>query len=318
MILYTDNSRNLENLIINRSERFICDEICILSAYVGISPILKISKIEGVKINILYGLATEAAQDKLLEELKKIHTDDLNLVSIYYPQIQSHAKIYLWKNKGEIVYALNGSANFSSKGLLTEYRELLSEVNKDDFREFQTYYNKIFDSSFPIIDKENLKAKNSNVAINRDQVVVNGLCETGSLYAEKSKINWGHSNAHTNPRDAYIPLRKNDIIDHPELFQPKSTNKGLRFADNEPIDVIWDDGTNMVCLMEGTAEINGLRYPNKISTYKDKKILGDYLRGRMKLKIGSYVTEKQFKQYGRDNITISKISDGVYYFDFKV
>jgi hypothetical protein len=70
--------------------------------------------------------------------------------------------------------------------------------------------------------------------------------------------------------------------------------------------------------MEGTAEINGLRYPNKISTYKDKKILGDYLRGRMKLKIGSYVTEKQFKQYGRDNITISKISDGIYYFDFKV
>ena len=33
-------------------------------------------------------------------ELKKIHNDDLNLVSIYYPQIQSHAKIYLWKNKG--------------------------------------------------------------------------------------------------------------------------------------------------------------------------------------------------------------------------
>ena len=318
MILYTDNSRNLENLIINRSERFACDEICILSAYVGISPILKISKLEGVKINILYGLATEAAQDKLLEELKKIHNDDLNLVSIYYPQIQSHAKIYLWKNKGEIIYALNGSANFSSKGLLTEYRELLSEVNKEDFKEFQTYYDKIFNSSFPIIDKENLKAKNSNTTIQPNQVIVNGLCETGSLYSEKSKINWGHSNAHTNPRDAYIPLRKNDIIDHPELFPPKSTDKGLGFSDNEPIDVIWDDGTNMVCLMEGTAEINGLRYPNKISTYKDKKILGDYLRTRMKLKIGSFVTENQFKQYGRDTITISKISDGVYYFDFKV
>ena len=50
MILYTDNSKNLENLIINRSERFTCDEICILSAYVGISPILKISKIEEINI----------------------------------------------------------------------------------------------------------------------------------------------------------------------------------------------------------------------------------------------------------------------------
>ena len=98
MILYTDNSRNLESLIINRSKQLVCDEICILSAYVGINPILKISKVDDIKITILYGLATEAAQDKLLDELKKIHTDDLNLVSIYYPQIQSHAKIYLWKN----------------------------------------------------------------------------------------------------------------------------------------------------------------------------------------------------------------------------
>jgi len=74
----------------------------------------------------------------------------------------------------------------------------------------------------------------------------------------------------------------------------------------------------MVCLMEGTADINGLRYPNKISTYKDKKILGDYLRSRMKLKVGTYVTENHFNKYGRDTITISKISDGVYYFDFSV
>jgi hypothetical protein len=222
----------------------------------------------------------------------------------------------LWKNKGDIIYALNGSANFSSKGLLTEYREVLSEVNKEDFKEFQSYYNKIFDSSLPIIDKESIRISNVSKTINND--VVTGICETDSLFAEKSKINWGHSNAHTNPRDAYIPLRKNDILNHPELFPPKSSNKGLRFADNEPIDVIWDDGTNMVCLMEGTADINGLRYPNKISTYKDKKILGDYLRSRMKLKVGTYVTENHFNKYGRDTITISKISDGVYYFDFSV
>ena len=316
MILYTDNTRNLESLIINRSKQLVCDEICILSAYVGVGPILKISQIEGVKVDILYGLATEGAQEKLLAELRKVHSSNENLVSIYYPKIQSHAKIYLWKNKGDIIYALNGSANFSSKSLLTEYREVLSEVNKEDFKEFQAYYNKIFDSSLPIIDKESIRISNVSKTINND--VVTGICETDSLFAEKSKINWGHSNAHTNPRDAYIPLRKNDILNHPELFPPKSSNKGLRFADNEPIDVIWDDGTNMVCLMEGTADINGLRYPNKISTYKDKKILGDYLRSRMKLKVGTYVTENHFNKYGRDTITISKISDGVYYFDFSV
>jgi hypothetical protein len=44
-------------------------------------------------------------------------------------------------------------------------------------------------------------------------------------------------------------------------------------ADNEPIDIIWDDGTNMAGLFEGTQTINELRYPNKISTYKTKKNL---------------------------------------------
>ena len=55
-----------------------------------------------------------------------------------------------------------------------------------------------------------------------------------------------------------------------------------------------------------------------LKEYKDKKILGDYLRSRMKLKVGTYVTENHFNKYGRDTITISKISDGVYYFDFSV
>ena len=316
MILYTDNTRNLESLIINRSKQLVCDEICILSAYVGVGPILKISEIEGLKVNILFGLAIEGAQEKLLDELRKVHLNAENSVSIYYPKIQSHAKIYLWKNNGDVIYALNGSANFSSKGLLTEYRELLSEVNKEDFKEFKAYYDKIFQSSLPIIEKESVK--NSYTVKNDISEIVIGVCETDTLYAEKSKINWGHSNGHTNPRDAYIPLRKIDILNHPELFPPKSNDNGLRFADNEPIDVIWDDGKNMVCLMEGTSEINGLRYPNKVSTYKDKKILGDYLRYRMKLKPGTFVTENHFKKYGRNNITISQISDGVFYFDFKV
>ena len=79
MILYTDNTRNLESLIINRSKQLVCDEICILSAYVGVGPILKISQIEGVKVDILYGLATEGAQEKLLAELRKVHSSNLIL-----------------------------------------------------------------------------------------------------------------------------------------------------------------------------------------------------------------------------------------------
>ena len=172
MILYTDNTRNLESLIINRSKQLVCDEICILSAYVGVGPILKISEIKGLKVNILFGLAIEGAQEKLLDELRKVHLNAKNSVSIYYPKIQSHAKIYLWKNKGDVIYALNGSANFSSKGLLTEYRELLSEVNKEDFKEFKAYYDKIFQSSLPIIEKESIKKSYTEKSDNSEIVNV--------------------------------------------------------------------------------------------------------------------------------------------------
>ena len=233
----------------------------------------------------------------------------------------SHAKLYLWKYKGEIVYGLNGSANFSSNGLLTPYRELLSEVNKEDFKEFKNYYTSIFNSCkeiTEIIITKKSKGKVSNNNQNLD--FKKGFCTTGTLFALGSKINWGHSpNGHTNARDAYIPISKSDISNYPELFPPKSANNGLGKADNEPFDVIWDDGESMVCLQEGsTAKNKPIRYPNKISSFKSKKILGDYLRYRLGVPSGAMVTEKDFARYGRNNITISKINEGSYYFDFSV
>jgi hypothetical protein len=145
---------------------------------------------------------------------------------------------------------------------------------------------------------------------------LDGSFISGSLYAEKSKINWGHGGAHNHPRDAYIPINVPDVKKFPNLFPPKTANKGLRNADNDPIDIIWDDGNVMTGILEGTQNVNGERYPNKIGSYRDKKILGDYLRERMGLEQGVFVTETDFINYGRDNIRIKKIGDSTYQFDF--
>ena len=48
------------------------------------------------------------------------------------------------------------------------------------------------------------------------------------------------------------------ILNHPELFPPKSktprttVTSGRKHRHNEAIDIIWDDGTTMVGLFEGT------------------------------------------------------------------
>ena len=75
----------------------------------------------------------------------------------------------------------------------------------------------------------------------------------------------------------------------------------------------------MLCLLEGKNELPerpNIRYPNKIGSFGSKKILGDYLRDRMGIEHGKFITKEDFKKYGRDNIEISLISPGVYYFDF--
>ena len=107
-----------------------------------------------------------------------------------------------------------------------------------------------------------------------------------------------------------------DIKRFPDLFPPKTGNRGLRYSDNDPIDIVWDDGTIMVGILEGTQKVNGERYPNKIGSFRNKKILGDFLRKRMGLEPGVFVTETDFINYGRDNVGIKKIGDSTYQFDF--
>jgi len=178
---------------------------------------------------------------------------------------------------------------------------------------FEIAVQKILDSSIHCYQEK--------IPEDSDDYLINpNVYETLSLHSDASKINWGHGNAHNNVRDAYIPLQSPGIISkYPGLFPPKTKNTGLSSntgSDNEPIEVIWDDGVSMTCLLEGTSISGELRYPNKISSYGSKKTLGDYLRTRLNIKPGDYVTEEIFKDYGRDSISISLSSEGVYYMDF--
>jgi len=178
------------------------------------------------------------------------------------------------------------------------------------------YVSLIQGACFPIQEFEPKVKITKMIAAEEEVQYSNGMYLTGSLFAARSKINWGHGDAHTNPRDAYIPISTKDIKRAPNLFPAKTENKGLDFEDNDPIDIVWDDGTIMTGILEGTQTIGGERFPNKIATYKDKKILGDYLRLRMGVEPGEFVTELDFVNYGRNNIGIKLIGDATYQFDF--
>lgn len=315
MLYYTTKSSTLQEHLIQITEGLDCDELLVLSGYVSPGPLKNLSLVEGVKLNVIFGLAVESVSKLLHDELLRIN-DDNKKIKIFYCSTPTHVKIYLWLRDGIPVYCLNGSANFSSNGLLKPYREVLSQVPFTQFKSVLEYVKIIKSSSFSICEFEP-KVKMTRMVAAEDEVLYEtDIFTTSSLYAEKSKINWGHGNAHTHERDAYIPISTRDIKRAPHLFPPKTENKGLGYADNDPIDIIWDDGTVMTGILEGTQIIDGERYPNKIASYKDKKILGDYLRARMNIDQGEFVTELDFIAYGRDNIGIKKIGDATYQFDF--
>ena len=322
MLFITNKNKTIKEIVFQKHLSIRADELNVLSGYIGPQIIQDLKDLD-LKVKIIYGLARQQKLNK--EFFKDLCALNSGNTSIYCPEILSHAKIYIWKYQGEVVYVLNGSANFSASGLETPFKEVLSEVNHTSFNEFENYFNQIFESAVPVnkIDLDRFGSINSKKLINiniksRNNVIDPNVCITGSLYAQASKINWGHGNAHTNPRDAYIPIRSEDIRNYPILFPEKSSNKGLHLHDNAPIEILWDDGMKMVGLLEGNNLIDGLRYPNKISSFKSKKIMGDYLRARLGLTPGEFVNKQIFENYGRDNIAVSIISEGVYFMDFSV
>lgn len=147
-------------------------------------------------------------------------------------------------------------------------------------------------------------------------------------------LNWGFSNGKSSPNDAYIPLHKQIILDNPNFFIRRLE------TENKPVEAIWDDGTVMQILFEGSQDINGVSFPKQIGTPSDKSKLGLYLRNRIgnklsrplcipliskndftynaSLYVDQFITLEMLLEYGRTDIGISRDENGIYHLDFSV
>lgn len=122
---------------------------------------------------------------------------------------------------------------------------------------------------------------------------------------EKGGLNWGFANAHVTTQDAYIALTTSFLANYPGFFPPHGSL----------IEVEWDDGELMTCLLEGTQGPNG-NLPKQISSYADKSVLGSYLRTRLGVAPNHLITMQDLHQYGRDYIDVEYLGGNRYSFDF--
>ena len=333
MLFYKD----LENIVFTRNELFNCDELVVISGYVGPSPIHRVGELP-LKTTVIYGMYGCDGIQQSLHNALITENQAIDNLDILYSSMPVHAKCYIWKNHGEVVHALIGSANFSTNGLSTPYKEVLAETTRDTFAPLSEYSKVVIDNAIKCEDavvRKNKQRQGPQV----DHVVYDPDVCSMPLYIEEAGvkkvqdfhgINWGmakKNGSHVNINDACIKIGMELVTHYPQLFPAKQkapTNldevarKDHRHNDN--IDIIWDDGTTMTGLLEGSVPKieNGERvlYPKQLSTTPRKSELGKYIRGRMGIPEGVPITMADLERYGRTSIDVSLQGEGIYYFDF--
>lgn len=128
------------------------------------------------------------------------------------------------------------------------------------------------------------------------------------IVPEKSGLNWGFSDGHVCIDDAYVAIRQDFITHNPGFFPLAGST----------INVVWDDGTNMICSVEGTQIINETIYPKQLTSANDKSVIGVYLRGRIGIPSGQRIVMEDLDNYGRRDVEISFIGNNTYTIDFRV
>ena len=142
-MLYT---QNLEEIIFQRHEILDTDELIVLSGYLGPRPVKRLEELP-FNSRVIYGMyGSEGIQTRLHNSLIRIQNSVENL-NIFYSQLPVHSKCYIWRNQGQIIHALIGSANFSVNGLTTPYREILAETTRDTFIPLNDYLGHVLNNS---------------------------------------------------------------------------------------------------------------------------------------------------------------------------
>jgi len=313
---------NLEEIIFSRHKLFQTDELIVLSGYVGPKPIQRLQTLP-IRSRVVYGMyGAEGIKRPLHNSLIGLQNDIEN-INIYYSELPVHSKCYAWRKRGDIVHALVGSANFSTSGLTTPYREILAETTYDTFNPLNDYIKKVLNNSISCLEVG--AADIIDVVSTAESTCLLTLLGRDGEVQNAAGLNWGQNPTnHTTPNDAYLKIRVQDILQFPELFPPKQLNplhfdgRGRHHRHNDAIEIIWDDGISMDGLLMGSQPIGEVIYPKQISSFPSGSELGIYLRKRIGVPLGQPVRKLHLIRYGRTDVAVSLINEGVYKFDFSV
>lgn len=333
MLYYKD----LENTVLHSEIAKSSNKLFVISGYVGAELIKTLRSFPpSTQFEVIYGMyGSDNISEPLHKKLVELH-NALPNVNISYSTVPVHSKIYCWFCNDEVKGGLIGSANFTINGLRKDFKETLCDIVQDSMDEYYEYFMYVRNHSIPCTDTRVTLRKHKHVSTKADTkeqpYLSDGICRVSLLDNDgkiplKSGLNWGCSKGHVAKGDAYIRITRKYISLFPDLFPQKKyvngvineESKGKANRENDEVELIWDDGTSMIGLLEGQTIVDGVIYPKQLSTSPQKNILGKYIRKRLgNLPLDYTICKKDLQKYGRTHIDISKIGDGIYYLDFSV
>lgn len=210
-----------------------------------------------------------------------------------------HSKTYLWLDQDKNGFqAFCGSANYSVNGFSAHQIE--SMVSSDPlttesfYRRIQGFSTSCHEITIRDVPKLVRPVKQDQ---NRDSVTLSFITRSGQP-GRKSGLNWGQRKGR-NPDQAYIPIPA--TIRKSNFFPPL----GDQFT------VLSDDGESFIFVraqQEGKA----------LHTTLDNSRIGRYIRNRIGVPSGTFVTRDHLEKYGRTDIRFTKIDDETYLMDFSL
>ena len=319
------NNKLVEHTLLKPIKDLQADQLIIISGYASHNMaswhIKKISerKLAPIKIDLTFGMPQADGVPKNIHEglqnLTKLHDKKLSSFSCkyIYQGAPVHSKIYIWLKEQKPVIAFAGSANYSQNAFSKNRREYMVQC---DHNEAYSYYQSLENDSIfcnhgeieeyitihrnKELDKLAIKLEDRKKAIKVPCVTLSLLQKNGKV-GHGSGINWGHrkNGIKREPNQTYIPL-------------PSKIAKSNFFPLNKQhFSVITDDRKQLILRVQQQND-------KAITTPLNNSQLGEYIRNRMGLPNGKFVTLEDFANYGRSDVTFYKIDDDQFYMDFSV
>ena len=208
-----------------------------------------------------------------------------------------HAKTFCWFSEDKPVAAFLGSANYTLTGFGKHQVEAVAVADSKKIEQFQDMVlSRTADCFDKHIERE-VNLTDISAGGRGESITLSLLDKRTNETHTTAGINWGQRPERERKNEAYISIPAN--IGRSGFFPERK----------ERFTVLTDDGD---IFMMVRAQANG----KALHTTDDNAELGEYLRKRMGVTSGDYVTRQHLDNYGRTDVTFTKIENETYLMDF--